>query len=86
MWQHLREVVCANALRAISGTDEALSLSGKCHLFALALRLKDARSQHLHRLVFVSVLRALVLPSTQTSHRDHSLRVPGQVSYVIPSP
>ena len=58
---YLREVVGADPLRAVARPNEALALTGQRHLLALALRLIDASPQHLHCLVFVSVLRALIL-------------------------
>ena len=57
----LRKVVGADAFTAVARTDQRAAMVGR-HLigFAVAFVL-DAREQHLHRLVAVAMLRAIVL-------------------------
>jgi hypothetical protein len=62
---HLREVVGADALRAVAAANLLLALAGGCGRSAPLLRLKQPRAQHLQRLGLVLVLRAFVLRNVQ---------------------
>ena len=61
----LREIVGADALRAVAGADLRAPLLRAIGVELLVLRVEDARAQKRHRLGAVAVLRPLLL------HRDH---------------
>src|SRR6201999_4120192 len=62
----LREIVSADALRAVAGADFFLAVGRACRVLALALGVVNARAQDVHRRGAVFVLRAAVL------HHDHN--------------
>src|ERR1043165_3869253 len=66
----LREVVGADALRAVARPDEALSRGGGLRLLLALLLVADARREHAQRLLAVLVLRARILALHHDARRQ----------------
>ena len=66
----LREIVGADALRAIATTDQRLALGGLLRFLLLFLGVVDARLQQRHRARPVLVLRTFVLAFDHSAGRD----------------